>query len=74
MATTANKRIAISEETWKRLGDMKQAGQTYDELITELIHKANRLELAKRAEKAGDMDEEELVSLDSDSNSDGDRG
>ena len=65
MATTANKRIAISEETWKRLGDMKQAGQTYDELITELIQKANRLELAKRAKEVEEMDEEELIPLDS---------
>lgn len=33
----ADKRIPVTEETWEDLGDLKGAGQTYDELIGELI-------------------------------------
>lgn len=31
------KRIPVSEERWKELGELKRAGQTYDELLDELI-------------------------------------
>ncbi len=60
---SANKRIAVSEERWKGLGEMKKAGQTYDQLIKELIQKANRLELAEKARKVKNMDEDELIQL-----------
>lgn len=33
----ADKRIPVTEETWRMLHDLKQAGQTHDELIRELI-------------------------------------
>jgi predicted CopG family antitoxin len=62
----ADKRIAVSEERWKELGKMKKAGQTYDQLIKELIQKANRLELAEKAKKVKNMDEDELSPLDID--------
>ena len=62
----ADKRIAVSEERWKELGEMKKAGQTYDQLIKELIQKANRLELAEKAKKVKNMDEDELSPLDID--------
>ncbi len=60
----ADKRIAVTEERWKELGEMKKAGQTYDQLINELIQKANRLELAEKAEKVKNMDEDELSPID----------
>jgi len=63
MSSAKTKRIAVSPDTWKTLGDMKQAGQTYDDLIQELIHKANRLELARKAKEVEEMDEEELIPL-----------
>lgn len=42
---SADKRIPVSEERWRELGEMKDAGQTYDELLDELIqeHKKHRL-------------------------------
>lgn len=42
---SADKRIPVSEERWRELGEMKDAGQTYDELLEELIqaHKQHRL-------------------------------
>ncbi len=62
----ADKRIAISEERWKELGEMKKAGQTYDQLIKELIQKANRLELAEKGKKVKNLDEDELSPVDID--------
>jgi len=47
-----NKRIALSEGTWETLGEMKKAGQTYDELLREIILAANRHDLAERARLA----------------------
>lgn len=64
MATRTTKRIAVTPETWRTLGDMKQAGQSYDDLIQELIHKANRAELAKKVKESKEKNEEELVPVD----------
>lgn len=58
------KRVPIKEPTWKKLGKMKEAGQTYDELIKELIQEANRAELAKKVKESKEKDEDELISLD----------
>ncbi len=62
MAST--KRVPVSEPTWKELGKMKEAGQTYDELIKELIQEANRAELAKKVRESMEKDEDELIPLD----------
>jgi predicted CopG family antitoxin len=50
------KRIPVSEDRWAQLGQMKAAGQTYDELIGELLQAHNRRELASfaRAARAGE--------------------
>jgi len=58
-----DKRIPVSKQRWEELGDMKRAGQTYDELLEELIKKANRFDLASRMDKTRDMDESELIDL-----------
>lgn len=60
---TANKRIPVSEELWEELGEMKQAGQTYDDLLKELIQRANRDKLADRMDDTRARDEDELVEL-----------
>lgn len=60
----ATKRIPVSEELWKQLGKMKEAGQTYDDLLKELIQKANREDLAERMDEVREMDRDELTSLD----------
>lgn len=64
MATETTKRIAVKPETWRTLGDMKQAGQSYDDLIQELIHKSNKVELAKKVTETKEKDEEELIPVD----------
>lgn len=60
----AEKRIAVSKPTWKELGRRKQAGQTYDDLIKELLQKANRVELSKKAKETSKNSEEELIPID----------
>lgn len=62
--TTADKRIPVTEERWKELHDLKQPGQTYDELLEELIQEHERRQLAERAREVREADEEELTSLD----------
>lgn len=60
----AEKRIPVTEERWTELHDLKQAGQTYDELLEELIQEHNRRELAEKARAMRAADEEELTPLD----------
>lgn len=62
--TQANKRIPVTEERWKELNELKDAGQTYDELLEELVQERNRRQLASRVQAVRDSDEEELTSLD----------
>ena len=64
MAQKMTKHIPVSEETWKELGRMKEAGETYDELLNEMIQDHNRTVLLQKMEKIENMDEEELVPLD----------
>ena len=52
MAQIMTKRIPVSEEMWKSLGKMKGAGQTYDELLKELMQAYNRRELAAKMNAA----------------------
>lgn len=60
----AEKRIPVTEERWKELNDLKEAGQTYDELLAELIQEHNRRQLADRARAVREADLEELTPLD----------
>ena len=60
----ANKRIPVTEERWKELNDLKEAGQTYDELVKELIQNYNRRQLAERAREVREADEEDLTPID----------
>ena len=60
----ANKRIPVTKERWNELNDLKEAGQTYDELLAELIEERNRRQLAERAREVRAADSEELTQLD----------
>lgn len=62
--TQANKRIPVTEERWKELNELKDAGQTYDELLEELVQERNQRQLASRVQAVRDSGEEELTSLD----------
>ncbi len=46
--TAALKHIPVSEQTWKLLGKMKEAGETYDILLQKLIQEANKNLLAEK--------------------------
>ncbi len=61
---SATKRIPVSEETWKQLGDMKEDGETYDELLAKLVQAHRREELAEKARRAREMDAEDVTSID----------
>ena len=52
MAHAMTKRIPVSEDTWRALGELKEAGQTYDDLLTKLLQARNREKLANEAYKA----------------------
>lgn len=64
MMSEAKKRIPVTEERWKKLNHLKSAGQTYDELLEELIQEHERRQLADRVREVREADEEELTSLD----------
>ncbi len=52
MAQMMTKRIPVSVDMWKQLGKIKEAGQTYDELLRDLLQAHNRRELAQFAKAA----------------------
>jgi len=52
MAQIMVKRIPVSEDRWKELGRIKEAGQTYDELLGKLLQTYNRRDLAFRMDAA----------------------
>lgn len=60
MGENATKRIPVTEERWRELHDLKDAGQTYDDLLGELVeeYKKRRLfgEMDAR-EESGEFEE-----------------
>ncbi len=61
---TLTKRIPVSETIWKQLGKEKEAGETYDHLLREMLQARNRMRLLEKMKKVEEMDREELVELD----------
>jgi len=62
----ADKKIRISEENRKRLHQMKDVGESYDEVIEELLKehwKQNREELFYRIEENEEKAPEDFVPL-----------
>ena len=62
--SNATKRIPVTEERWKELNELKEAGETYDDLLGELIREHQRRRLAERAKEVRQADSEDLTSLD----------
>ncbi|MFC7026865.1 hypothetical protein ACFQJ5_03525 [Halomicroarcula sp. GCM10025324] len=62
--SNASKRIPVTEERWKELNELKEAGETYDDLLAELIQEHQRRRLAERTKEVREADSEELTSLD----------
>lgn len=60
----SDKRIPISEERWQELGEMKSAGQTYDDLLAELINTYKKNQLIEDMEDIrARTDDDEYVPL-----------
>jgi len=64
MPLTKTKRIPVSVDIWKRLGKEKEAGETYDDLISKLLQAHNRLKLMKKMKQVEEAESEDLVDLD----------
>jgi len=56
--TALTKRIPVSEPIWKDLAELRMAGQTYDDLLTEMIELQKKQRLAddiRRSLEEGDF-------------------
>lgn len=62
--SNATKRIPVTEERWKELNELKSAGETYDDLLEELIQDHHRRQLADTVREVREADPEELTALD----------
>ena len=62
-AMSADKRIPVTEETRKELHELKEPGQTYDELLQELAQQRRRQDLEQRFKALEDVDSDELTPL-----------
>lgn len=61
--STADKRIPVTEERWKELSDLKEPGQSYDELLEALVEEHKKARLANHIEALRE-EQEEFTSLD----------
>lgn len=39
MDNTSAKRIPVTEKTWQELSDLKQPGQTFDDLLSRMVER-----------------------------------
>jgi predicted CopG family antitoxin len=60
---SADKRIPVTEETRKELHELKEPGQTYDELLRELAAQRRREDLERRFRELEEAESEELTPL-----------
>lgn len=58
------KRIPVSESIWRQMHNAKDAGQTYDDLLQEMLKIYNRKKLMDKMEKVESMDTKSLVDID----------
>jgi predicted CopG family antitoxin len=60
---SAEKQIRVSEEVRDELHGMKGVGESYDDVLRELVHEHNRQALADRMSDTEEMDRDDLVAL-----------
>ena len=60
---SADKRISVTEETRKELHELKEPGQTYDDLLQELVQRRRRENLKQRFQELENADSDELTPL-----------
>lgn len=53
----AEKRIPVTEERWKELHEMKGPGQTYDELLAELVEEHKKAHLFRDVNRIREANE-----------------
>lgn len=58
----ADKRIPVTEERWQQLHDLKEPGQTYDDLIENLVEEFKKARLMRDMQEI--REEEEFEPLD----------
>ena len=54
---STSKRIPVSEEHWEELGDLKGAGQSWDDVIGDLVEHYKRARLFREVHEARENDE-----------------
>ncbi|ELZ33789.1 hypothetical protein [Halorubrum distributum] len=60
---SADKRIPVTEETRKELHELKEPGQTYDDLLKQLAKQRHRRDLERGFQELEDAGRAELTSL-----------
>ena len=60
---SADKRIPVTEETRKELHELKEPGQTYDDLLKDLAQRRRRQDLEQRFQELEEADRDELTPL-----------
>ncbi|ELZ44639.1 hypothetical protein C464_13105 [Halorubrum coriense DSM 10284] len=60
---SADKRLPVTEETRKELHELKEPGQTYDELLQEMAQHRRRKDLEQRFQELEEADSDELTPL-----------
>lgn len=60
---SADKRLPVTEETRKELHELKEPGQTYDDLLQELAEQRRREDLEQRFQELEESNRDELTSL-----------
>ena len=63
MIMSAVKRLPVSEKIWKELGAMKGAGQTYDDLLEDMIERVKKARLEEDVKMWESTPNSEYVSL-----------
>jgi len=59
----ATKRIPVSESVWRELSELKKLGQTFDQLLNEIVEREKKYRLMqdmKRIEEEGEFVELKL--------------
>lgn len=55
--SNADKRIPVSEDRFHELGELKDAGQTWDDLLGDLLESQKRRNLAEMIRESEESDE-----------------
>lgn len=61
--STADKRIPVTEQRWKELNDLKEPGQSYDELLEVLVEEHKKAQLMNHIEELRE-EQEDFTPLD----------